>query len=165
MAPRRVTVSTVGVVPKIEELLTGVPVNLAVSLHATTDEVRDRLVPLNRRFPLAALLGTLRELDAVTPRRPVFFEYTLIAGVNDSPEDARRLAPAARGHSLQGEPDPHESPRQIRPTARLGRGRSTASCASSPGRAARDAAPSARRGHRRRLRATRAAPRRRGLAG
>jgi len=97
MAPRRVTVSTVGVVPRIEPLLRGAPVNLAVSLHATTDAVRDRLVPLNRRFPLASLLGTLRRLDCVTPRRPVFFEYTLIAGVNDAPEDARRLAPLLRG--------------------------------------------------------------------
>jgi 23S rRNA (adenine2503-C2)-methyltransferase len=91
MAPRRVTVSTVG------PLLRSVPVNLAVSLHGTTDEVRDQLVPLNRRFPLAALLGELRRLDQVTRRRPVFFEYTLIAGVNDSLEDAQRLAPLLRG--------------------------------------------------------------------
>jgi 23S rRNA (adenine2503-C2)-methyltransferase len=91
MAPRRVTVSTVGVVPKIGELLRRVPVNLAVSLHAASDEVRDRLVPLNRRFPLAVLLDTLRGLESVTPRRPVFFEYTLIAGVNDAPEQAERL--------------------------------------------------------------------------
>jgi len=78
-------------------LLRAVPVNLAVSLHATTDEVRDRLVPLNRRFPLAELLGELRNLEQITRRRPVFFEYTLIAGVNDSVEDARRLAPLLRG--------------------------------------------------------------------
>jgi 23S rRNA (adenine2503-C2)-methyltransferase len=97
MAPRRVTVSTVGLVPQIGPLLRAVPVNLAVSLHATTDEVRDRLVPLNRRFPLAELLGELRTLEQVTRRRPVFFEYTLIAGVNDSLEDARRLAPLLRG--------------------------------------------------------------------
>jgi 23S rRNA (adenine2503-C2)-methyltransferase len=97
MAPRRVTVSTVGFTPKIGELLAGVPVNLAVSLHATTDAVRDRLVPLNRRFPLAGLLGELRALDCITPRRPVFFEYTLIAGVNDSEEDARRLTPTLAG--------------------------------------------------------------------
>jgi 23S rRNA (adenine2503-C2)-methyltransferase len=82
----------VGIVPRIGELLRSVPVNLAVSLHATTDAVRDRLVPINRRFPLASLLGELRSLDCITPRRPVFFEYTLIDGVNDSPEDARRLA-------------------------------------------------------------------------
>jgi 23S rRNA (adenine2503-C2)-methyltransferase len=92
MAPRRVTVSTVGVVPRIGELLRSVPVNLAVSLHATTDELRDRLVPLNRRFPLRSLLGELRSLECIGPRRPVFFEYTLIDGVNDSRDDARRLA-------------------------------------------------------------------------
>ena len=96
MAPRRVTVSTVGIVPRIGELLRSVPVNLAVSLHATTDEVRDRLVPLNKRFPLDSLLGELRALDCINPRRPVFFEYTLIDGVNDSREDARRLAPLLR---------------------------------------------------------------------
>ncbi len=91
LAPRRVTVSTVGVVPRIDALLASVPVNLAVSLHATSDAVRDLLVPLNRRFPLELLLRTLRESEWITPRRPVFFEYTLIAGVNDSPQDARRL--------------------------------------------------------------------------
>ncbi len=97
LAPRRVTVSTAGVVPRIAPLLERVPVNLAVSLHATTDAVRDQLVPLNRRFPLDALLGTLRELRQPTQRRPVFIEYTLIADVNDAPEDARRLARILRG--------------------------------------------------------------------
>ena len=97
LAPRRVTVSTVGVVPKLAELLERVPVNLAVSLHATTDEVRDRLVPLNARFPLASLLGALRALPGLSRRRPVFFEYTLIAGVNDTPEDAERLPELLRG--------------------------------------------------------------------
>jgi len=91
MAPRRITVSTVGIAPKIEQLLEVGSINLAVSLHATTDAVRDQLVPINRRFPLAMLLGTLRGLEHVTPRRPVFFEYTLIGGVNDSVADARRL--------------------------------------------------------------------------
>jgi 23S rRNA (adenine2503-C2)-methyltransferase len=91
IAPRRITVSTVGIVPKLAALVAAAPVNLAVSLHATTDAVRDRLVPINRRWPLARLLGALRGLDGLSPRRPVFFEYTLIAGVNDSLEDARRL--------------------------------------------------------------------------
>jgi 23S rRNA (adenine2503-C2)-methyltransferase len=90
-APRRVTVSTAGVVPKIPVLLRAVPVNLAVSLHATTDAVRDELVPLNRRFPLERLLGALRALPEVSRRRPVFFEYTLLEGVNDSEVDAARL--------------------------------------------------------------------------
>jgi 23S rRNA (adenine2503-C2)-methyltransferase len=97
MAPRRVTVSTVGVLPKIEELIAIAPINLAVSLHATTDRVRDQLVPLNKRYPLDALLDLLRGLDGVNHRRPVFFEYTLIEGVNDSLEDARRLPGLLRG--------------------------------------------------------------------
>ena len=91
LSPRRVTVSTVGVLPQIAPLLERVPVNLALSLHATSDEVRDQLVPLNRRYPLATLLDGLRGIASITPRRPVFIEYTLIDGVNDSPEDARRL--------------------------------------------------------------------------
>jgi 23S rRNA (adenine2503-C2)-methyltransferase len=97
LAPRRITVSTVGVLPRLEALLSGPPINLAVSLHATTDAVRDLLVPLNRRFPLETLLGFLRESPYVTSRRPVFFEYTLIAGVNDAPEDAARLPRLLRG--------------------------------------------------------------------
>jgi 23S rRNA (adenine2503-C2)-methyltransferase len=78
-------------VPRIRDLVEQVPVNLAVSLHATTDEVRDVLVPLNRRFPLAELLGALRALPGLSRRHPIFFEYTLMAGVNDAPEDARRM--------------------------------------------------------------------------
>lgn len=97
MAPRRVTVSTAGVVPQIAPLLEAIPVNLAVSLHAATDEVRDVLVPLNKRFPLDVLLGTLRGLPRLSRRHPVFFEYTLIEGVNDSVEDARRLVRLLEG--------------------------------------------------------------------
>jgi 23S rRNA (adenine2503-C2)-methyltransferase len=91
LAPRRVTVSTAGVLPQIAPLLEVAPIHLAVSLHATTDEVRDVLVPLNKRFPIDALLTTLREEPRINRRRPVFFEYTLMEGVNDSVEDARRL--------------------------------------------------------------------------
>jgi 23S rRNA (adenine2503-C2)-methyltransferase len=97
LAPRRVTVSTAGVVPRIAELLEPVPVNLAVSLHSARDAVRDVLVPLNRRFDLDALLGALRGCGRVNRRHPVFFEYTLIDGVNDSIEDARELARRVRG--------------------------------------------------------------------
>jgi len=97
MAPRRITVSTVGVVPKIGPLLRSSPVNLALSLHATTDAVRDELVPLNRKYPLDTLLGELRSLDCIHRRRPVFVEYTLIDGVNDTLADARRLAPLLHG--------------------------------------------------------------------
>jgi 23S rRNA (adenine2503-C2)-methyltransferase len=97
MAPRRITVSTSGVVPRIRDLLGIAPINLAISLHATTDAVRDELVPLNRRFPLAVLLGALRNEPLVNRKRPVFFEYTLMAGVNDTLADARRLPELLRG--------------------------------------------------------------------
>ena len=91
LAPRRVTVSTSGVLPQIAPLLEVAPIHLAVSLHATTDEVRDILVPLNKKFPIAELLETLRNEPRINRRRPVFFEYTLMEGINDSVEDARRL--------------------------------------------------------------------------
>jgi 23S rRNA (adenine2503-C2)-methyltransferase len=91
LAPRRITVSTAGVVPKIAPLLEIAPINLAVSLHATRDEVRDVLVPINKKFPIAVLLDSLRANPNVTRKRPVFIEYTLLEGVNDSLDDARRL--------------------------------------------------------------------------
>ena len=97
MAPRRITVSTAGIVPRIRDLLEIGPLNLAISLHATTDPVRDELVPLNKRFPLDVLLGALRSEPLITRKRPVFFEYTLIEGVNDSIEDARRMPALLRG--------------------------------------------------------------------
>lgn len=97
IAPRRVTVSTAGVIPQIAPLLEVAPIHLAVSLHATTDAVRDVLVPLNKRFPIDALLATLREEPRINRRRPVFFEYTLMEDVNDSVEDARRLPGLLKG--------------------------------------------------------------------
>jgi 23S rRNA (adenine2503-C2)-methyltransferase len=97
MAPRRVTVSTAGVVPRIAELLEQVPVNLAVSLHAANDALRDELVPLNKKFPLAELFGALRAIPRLGRRHPIFFEYTLLAGVNDAAEDARQLVALLRG--------------------------------------------------------------------
>jgi len=96
-AGRRITVSTAGVVPRLRALLAGAPVNLAVSLHAATDAVRDVLVPLNRRFPLRALMAELRSLEQLTPRRPVFFEYTLLRDINDGLDDARRLVRLLHG--------------------------------------------------------------------
>jgi len=90
ISPRRITVSTVGLVPAMGRLLDEFQVNLAISLHATTDEVRDRLVPLNRRYPLTALLGACRELP-IPRRRRIMFEYVMLDGVNDSPQDAHRL--------------------------------------------------------------------------
>ena len=96
-SPRRITVSTVGIVPGIEKLATLTPApNLAISLNATTDEVRDRLMPVNRRWPIAALLDAARRFPLAHGRR-VTFEYVLLAGVNDSDADAERLPRLLRG--------------------------------------------------------------------
>ncbi|MDE2484721.1 MAG: 23S rRNA (adenine(2503)-C(2))-methyltransferase RlmN [candidate division NC10 bacterium] len=95
--PRRITLSTVGLVPEIVRLgQSGLGVNLAVSLHAGTDELRDRLVPINRRYPLKELMAALR-VYPLPPRRRITFEYVLIDGVNDRSEDARELARLLRG--------------------------------------------------------------------
>jgi 23S rRNA (adenine2503-C2)-methyltransferase len=96
LSPRRITVSTSGVVPRMADLGKAVPVRLAVSLHATTDAVRDVLVPLNRRFPIAVLLEACRSYP-VARRDRISFEYILIHGVNDSVEDAERLQRLLRG--------------------------------------------------------------------
>ena len=90
ISPRRITVSTVGLVPMMERLLADFPVNLAVSLHATSDQLRDRLAPINRRYPLATLLDACGRLPLRHCSR-ITFEYVMLSGVNDSLEDARRL--------------------------------------------------------------------------
>ena len=96
LGARRITVSTSGLVPQIRKLAgEGMQLGLAISLHATTDELRDRLVPVNRRWPLAELMAAAREYGERTGRR-VTLEYTLLAGVNDRMEDADRLAAMAR---------------------------------------------------------------------
>ncbi len=91
ISPRRITVSTVGLVPMMERLLAEVQVNLAVSLHATTNELRDRLAPINKRYPLEVLLAACANLP-IKRRSRITFEYVMIAGVNDSLADAKRLA-------------------------------------------------------------------------
>ncbi len=92
ISPRRITVSTVGLIPAMERLLAEFPsVNVAVSLHATTDELRDRLAPINKRYPLKALIEACAALP-IKRRDRVTFEYVMLAGVNDSPADAHRLA-------------------------------------------------------------------------
>ncbi len=94
---RRVTLSTCGIVPQMDRLAEeGLPLGLALSLHATTDELRDRLVPVNARFPLAQLIPAARRYGERSGRR-VTLEYILLAGVNDRREDAERLARIARG--------------------------------------------------------------------
>ena len=92
MPPRRITLSTVGVLPALERLASEpVMPNLAVSLHATTEELRDRLVPVNRKYGLADLVAACRRFPA-NRRRRITFEYVLLADVNDSLADAARLA-------------------------------------------------------------------------
>ena len=96
-SPRRITVSTVGLVPGIDKLgREELKVNLAVSLHATTDEVRSRLMPVNRSFDLAALLAAVKRYP-LAPRQRVFFEYVMLEDVNDTLDDAHRLARLLRG--------------------------------------------------------------------
>ncbi len=101
ISPRRITVSTSGVVPGIDRLaVSGLPVTLAISLHASDDELRDRLVPLNRAHPIEALVAAGRGYAAATGRR-VTLEWCLIGGVNDSPAQAQgllRLAGLMRAH-------------------------------------------------------------------
>ena len=92
---RRITVSTAGLVPAMEKLGEASQVNLAVSLNATDDRTRSMLMPINRRYPLAQLLAACRRYP-LRHRRMITFEYILLAGVNDSPEDARRLAKMLR---------------------------------------------------------------------
>jgi 23S rRNA (adenine2503-C2)-methyltransferase len=87
---RRVTVSTSGLVPEMDRLGKEVTVNLAVSLNATTDEVRSRLMPINRKYPLKELLAAMRRFP-LPARRMITIEYVMIKGINDSLEDARRL--------------------------------------------------------------------------
>ena len=94
---RRITVSTAGLVPAIEKLAQEpVQVNLAVSLNATTDDVRNEIMPINRKWNIARLLEAVRKVP-LERRRRVTFEYVLLDGVNDTVEDARRLAQLTRG--------------------------------------------------------------------
>jgi 23S rRNA (adenine2503-C2)-methyltransferase len=96
ISARHLTISTVGIVPGIRRLAAeDLPVNLAVSLHAANDALRDELVPINRRYPLEMLADACREYLAATNRR-LSFEWALIDGVNDRPSDAHELAGYAR---------------------------------------------------------------------
>uniref|UniRef100_UPI003341E294 23S rRNA (adenine(2503)-C(2))-methyltransferase RlmN n=1 Tax=Castellaniella defragrans TaxID=75697 RepID=UPI003341E294 len=96
LSRRRVTVSTSGVVPMIDRLARDCPVALAVSLHAPNDELRDRLVPLNRKYPLAELLAACNRYLEHAPRDFITFEYIMLDGVNDADEHARELIEIAR---------------------------------------------------------------------
>jgi 23S rRNA (adenine2503-C2)-methyltransferase len=88
---RKITLSTAGVVPMIRRCGAELAVNLAISLHAVRDEVRDRLVPLNRKYPIADLLDACRSYPGASNARRITFEYVMLRSVNDSPADAREL--------------------------------------------------------------------------
>ena len=97
ISPRRVTLSTAGIVPAIRELpKKAPPVNLAVSLNATTDAVRNSVMPVNRTYPLGKLFEACRKYP-LQPRRKITFEYVLLKDVNDSAGDARRLVGLLKG--------------------------------------------------------------------
>ena len=154
LSARHITLSTVGVVPGIRALAARrLPVTLAVSIHAANDALRDELVPLNRRYPLDAIVGACQHYIDATGRR-VSFEWAMIDGVNDRPQDAvelaalaRRLRPAAHVNLIPLNPTPGW------PTT------GSPACAGPPvprparrPRRRRDGPPQPRHRHRRRLR-------------
>ena len=104
LSRRRVTVSTSGVVPMIDRLAKDCPVALAVSLHAPNDALRDVLVPLNRKYPIAELLDACLRYLPAAPRDFITFEYCMLDGVNDQPEHARQLLELVRHHGGRGVP-------------------------------------------------------------
>ncbi len=93
---RRVTLSTAGIVPRLRQLGQDSPINLAISLHAPDDALRNELMPINRTYPLAELMRACRDYPLV-PRKRITFEYVLLDGVNDSPNQARQLLKVLNG--------------------------------------------------------------------
>ncbi|MDP3511611.1 MAG: 23S rRNA (adenine(2503)-C(2))-methyltransferase RlmN [Sulfuritalea sp.] len=101
LSRRRVTVSTSGIVPAMDRLAEACPVALAVSLHAPTDGLRDKLVPINRKYPLAELMAACQRYLLHAPRDFITFEYVMLDGVNDSDADARALLHLVRDVSCK----------------------------------------------------------------
>jgi len=97
LSRKRITLSTSGVVPEIARTAEEIGCLLAISFHATTDEVRDRLVPINKRWNIAALLAELRDYPRLSNSERITFEYVMLKGVNDSDADARRLVKLIAG--------------------------------------------------------------------
>ncbi len=102
LSRRRLTVSTSGVVPMMDRLAQDCPVALAVSLHAPNDVLRDDLVPLNRKYPIAELMAACNRYLQHAPRDFITFEYCMLDGVNDQPEHARQLVALVRQHATGG---------------------------------------------------------------
>lgn len=97
LSKRRITLSTSGVVPMIEQVGKDLGVQLAISLHAVTDELRDVLVPINKKYPIAELLQACRDYPTGSNARRITFEYVMLKGLNDSEADARTLAQLVSG--------------------------------------------------------------------
>ncbi|MEO1192691.1 MAG: 23S rRNA (adenine(2503)-C(2))-methyltransferase RlmN [Pseudomonadota bacterium] len=97
ISKRKITLSTAGVVPMMQRCGEELGVNLAVSLHAVTDEIRDEIVPLNKKYPLAELIAACRAYPGVHNARRITFEYVMLKGVNDSDADARALVQLIKG--------------------------------------------------------------------
>ncbi|MCL7465855.1 23S rRNA (adenine(2503)-C(2))-methyltransferase RlmN [Phaeovulum sp. NW3] len=97
LSRRRITLSTSGIVPEIARTAQEIGCLLAVSFHATTDEVRDRLVPVNKKWNIETLLAALRDYPRLSNSERITFEYVMLKGVNDSDEDAKRLVKLIRG--------------------------------------------------------------------
>ncbi|WP_191086046.1 23S rRNA (adenine(2503)-C(2))-methyltransferase RlmN [Roseococcus microcysteis] len=97
LSRRRITLSTSGVVPMMDKCGAELGVNLAVSLHAVTDELRDEIVPLNRKYPIAELLAACRRYPGASNARRITFEYVMLRGVNDSEAEAHELVRLLRG--------------------------------------------------------------------
>ena len=97
LSRRRITLSTSGIVPEIARTAEEIGCLLAISFHATTDEVRDKLVPINKKWNLAALLAALRDYPRLTNSERITFEYVMLKGINDTDDDARRLIKLIKG--------------------------------------------------------------------
>lgn len=97
LSRRRITLSTSGVVPEIARTAEEIGCMLAISFHATTDEIRDKLVPINKKWNLETLLAALRDYPRLSNSERITFEYVMLKGVNDSDEDAKRLVKLIRG--------------------------------------------------------------------
>ncbi|MDC9726993.1 MAG: 23S rRNA (adenine(2503)-C(2))-methyltransferase RlmN [Candidatus Thioglobus sp.] len=102
LSRRKVTISSSGVVPALERMSQRVPVSLAISLHAPTDELRDELVPINKKYPISELMSACDiYLNAGTQERHILFEYVMLKGVNDSQQHAEQLAKLLKGVSAK----------------------------------------------------------------
>ncbi|MDJ1257357.1 MAG: 23S rRNA (adenine(2503)-C(2))-methyltransferase RlmN [Candidatus Midichloria sp.] len=105
ISKHKITLSTSGIIPNIYKCAADLGVNLAISLHATTDELRNEIVPINKKYPIRELLKACYQYSELTARKRNTFEYVMLKGVNDSIKDAKRLIKLISGNSCQSEPN------------------------------------------------------------